>query len=73
MTPDQERSFAADSRIVGPRPLDAVRGVVIARITAGGQRENLPGAPPHALPDHGVPVDPAGRVPQAPVVTAGNS
>lgn len=59
------RDFAVDSRIYGPQPLDAIIGVVIARYTKTGDREPLPGTPPHQLPDEYSNIDPAGPVPPA--------
>lgn len=59
------RDNAVDSRSYGPQPLDEVLGVVVARVQENGQREALPGAPPHTLPEGGQPIDPANPVPPA--------
>jgi signal peptidase I len=63
----RQSDVAADSRLRGPQRLDAVQGVVVARIAPDGRRERLPGTPPHRLPDGGETVDPAGPVPPAEV------
>lgn len=57
------RDAARDSRFIGPQRLDSVLGVVIARYNAKGEREALPGAPRHELPDEHQNIDPAGPVP----------
>lgn len=58
------RDQANDSRFIGPSTLDAVRGVVVARVMPDGSRERLPGAPRRSLPDGTFP-DPADPVPPA--------
>lgn len=59
------RDQAVDSRVIGPQPVKAVLGVVVARFNDEGQREALPGAPSHELPEGGTPIDPANPVPPA--------
>lgn len=56
------RDQARDSRYIGPQPLAAVLGVVVARFNDGGQPEWLPGAPLHEIPEGGTPIDPANPV-----------
>lgn len=51
--------------MIGAQQLDAVFGVVVARIGEGGRRESLPGSPVRPLPGGEKPVDPANPVPPA--------
>jgi len=59
------RDAASDSRLIGPQSLNAVLGVVVARFDDDGQRQAVPGTPPHALPEADKPIDPADPVPPA--------
>lgn len=59
------RDAANDSRLLGPQSLDAVLGVVVARVEPDGTLGRLPGTPAHPVPDGQRPVDPADPVPPA--------